>query len=207
MRSIVSFNLRFAFLLLSVFFVAGQAHAMKSPDTVVKETVDSMVKQLQDNRAVYASDTNALHEMLEQTLIPTLNVSRMTDLILGRDIAKSTSPAQKEAFVKEFKAFLLNSYATALLNATGSEKVLYQPVVLKPGADRVKVKATLVSSDGVEYPIVLSMSNKGDTRWRAYNMEVVGINVIRTYKASFAATLQQKGIDGLIADLRAKNSA
>jgi ABC-type transporter MlaC component len=37
-------------------------------------------------------------------------------------------------------------------------------------------------------------------------MEVVGINVIRTYKASFAATLQQKGIDGLIADLRAKNS-
>jgi len=36
-------------------------------------------------------------------------------------------------------------------------------------------------------------------------MEVVGINFIRTYRASFAATLQQKGIDGLISDLRAKN--
>ena len=145
--------------------------------------------------------------MLEQTLIPALNVSRMADLILGRDVATASTDAQKKAFIQEFKTFLLQSYATGLLNATGEEKVIYEPVNMAPGADRVKVKANLVSSSGSSYPIVLSMSNKDDTQWRAYNMEVVGINVIRTYKASFAATLQKKGIDGLIADLRAKNKA
>lgn len=206
MKSISNY-LRFFALLLLMSAVAGQAQAMKSPDLVVKETVDSMVSQLEANRALYASNTQALHGMLEQTLVPALNVPRMANLILGRDIAKSASAAQKQAFAKEFKAFLLQTYATGLLNATGSEKVVYEPVNLKPGADRVKVKATLVASDGAQYPIVLSMSNKGDSQWRAYNMEVVGINVIRTYKASFAATLQKKGIDGLIADLRAKNGA
>lgn len=206
MKSISNY-LRFFALLLLMSAVASQAQAMKSPDLVVKETVDSMVSQLQANRALYSSNTQALHGMLEQTLVPALNVPRMANLILGRDIAKSANDAQKQAFAKEFKAFLLQTYATGLLNATGSEKVVYEPVNMKPGADRVKVKATLVAGDGAQYPIVLSMSNKGDSQWRAYNMEVVGINVIRTYKASFAATLQKKGIDGLIADLRTKNGA
>lgn len=204
MKPFISY-LRLVAIILSLFAATSQAQAMKSPDLVVKETVDSMVNKLQTNRALYNSNTQALHDMLDQTLVPALNVSRMANLILGREVANSASPAQKNAFIKEFKTFLLQSYATGLLNASGNEKVLYQPVDLKPGADRVKVKATLVSSDGAEYPIVLSMSNKGDSQWRAYNMEVVGINVIRTYKASFAATLQQKGIDGLIEDLRAKN--
>ena len=197
---------RLLMVVAGLFVLSSQANAMKAPDQVVKETVDSMVGKLQANRALYNSNTQALYDMLESTLVPALNVPRMADLILGRDVAKSASQAQKDAFIREFKTFLLQSYATGLLNATGEEKVIYEPVQLKPGADKVKIKATLVSSSGSEYPIVLSMSNRRDTQWRAYNMEVVGINVIRTYKASFAATLQQKGIDGLIADLRAKNS-
>ncbi|RBP49660.1 MlaC/ttg2D family ABC transporter substrate-binding protein [Arenicella xantha] len=205
MKSILSFS-RNALIIGGLMLFAVQAHAMKAPDQVVKETVDSMVSKLQSNRAAYTADNKALYGMLEETLIPALNVTRMADLILGREVATSATPAQKKAFIKEFKAFLLQSYATGLLNATGEEKVIYEPVNMKPGADRVKVKATLISSDGASYPIVLSMSNKDDTQWRAYNMEVVGINVIRTYKASFAATLQQEGIDGLIANLRAKNN-
>lgn len=198
---------RNALIFIALTLFAVQAQAMKAPDQVVKETVDSMVSKLQSNRAAYSADNKALYAMLEQTLIPALNVSRMADLILGRDVATASTDAQKKAFIQEFKTFLLQSYATGLLNATGEEKVIYEPVNMAPGADRVKVKATLVSSSGSSYPIVLSMSNKDDTQWRAYNMEVVGINVIRTYKASFAATLQKKGIDGLIADLRAKNKA
>ena len=63
----------------------------------------------------------------------------------------------------------------------------------------------MVSSSGEAYPIILSMSNRKDTQWRAYNLDVSGINFIRTYRSSFEKTLQEKGIDGLIADLRAKN--
>lgn len=197
---------QFVVIVFTLLVCAPQAFAMKAPDQVVRETVDSMVSKLVANRAVYKSNNQALYNMLEETLIPALNVPRMADLILGKDIARSASKSQKDAFVLEFKRFLLQSYATGLLNATGDEKVVYQPVNIKPGADKVKIKASLVASDGSQYPITLSMSNRGDDRWRAYNMEVVGINFIRTYRASFAATLQQKGIDGLITDLRAKNS-
>lgn len=206
MKFILSMS-RNTLMVFALLLVAGQAHAMKAPDVVVKETVDSMVSQLQKNRELYTADNKALYAMLDKTLVPALNVDRMADLILGREVSKSATTAQKKAFISEFKTFLLQSYATGLLSATGDEKVIYEPVDLAPGADRVKIKATLISASGSSYPIVLSMSNKGDTQWRAYNLEVVGINVIRTYKASFAATLQQKGIEGLIADLKAKNKA
>ena len=116
------------------------------------------------------------------------------------------SKEQKKAFVAEFKTFLLQSYATGLLNASGNEKVVYEPINLAPGADKVKVKAQLISASGEAYPIILSMSNRKDTQWRAYNLEVAGINFIRTYRSSFSQTLQQKGIDGLVADLRKKNA-
>jgi len=192
-------------MLLSMAFVL-QAHAMKGPEQVVKETVDSMVSQLQANRAVYKANNQALFDMLDQTLIPALHVPRMADLILGKTFSRSSSKEQKAQFVEEFKTFILQSYATGLLNATGKEKVVYEPVTLKPGADKVKVRASLISSSGESYPIVLSMSNRKDTQWRAYNLDVAGINFIRTYRSSFAQTLQEKGVDGLIADLRAKNA-
>jgi phospholipid transport system substrate-binding protein len=200
------------FIAKSLLFTAvligltAQAQAMKSPDVVVKETVDTMVSKLQSNRALYKSNNQALYDMLNAVLIPALHVERMADLILGKEYSRSSSATQKSAFVEEFKTFLLQSYATGLLNASGEEKVVYEPIKLKPGADKVQVKAMLISSSGEKYPITLSMSNRKDTKWRAYNLDVAGINFIRTYRSSFAQTLQEKGIDGLVADLRAKNA-
>lgn len=197
-------------LMAMVFMLAAisatPAHAMKGPEEVVKNTVDSMVAKLQANRSLYKSNNQALYDMLNQTLLPVLHVPRMADLILGKEVSRSASKAQKNAFVQEFKTFLLQSYGTGLLNATGKEKVIYDPVSLAPGVDKVKVKAKLISVSGEEFPITLSMSNRKDTRWRAYNLDVAGIDFIRTYRSSFAQTLQQKGIDGLTSDLRAKNA-
>jgi phospholipid transport system substrate-binding protein len=189
-----------------LFMLSTQAQAMQGPQDVVKQTVDSMVAKLQANRAIYEADNQALYDMLNETLLPALHVPRMADLILGKQTANSSTDQQKKAFVKEFKTFLLQSYATGLLNASGKEKVVYEPIKLAPGDDKVKVKAKLISASGEEFRIVLSMSNRNDTSWRAYNLDVAGIDFIRTYRSSFALSLKEKGIDGLITDLRGKNA-
>lgn len=199
--------IRYSIISVLVLLAASHAHAMKAPDVVVKETVDAMVSKIQANRDVYSADNQALYQMLEETLIPALHVQRMADQVLGKKYASSATQEQRAAFAQEFKNFIINTYATGLLGATGKEKVEYQPVVLAPGADKVKVRAELVSESGSRFPITLSMSNRSDTSWRAYNMEVAGINFIRTYRATFAATLESKGVEGLIADLRQKNAS
>jgi phospholipid transport system substrate-binding protein len=179
---------------------------MKAPDQVVRETVDSIVKNIQNNRETYRSNTNALYAMVENTLVPAIHVPRMANLILGRAASQSATPAQKDAFAAEFKTFLLRSYATALLEYTGSEKVVYEPTAVAPGADKVTVKAALVASSGSRYPVSLYMSNRKDSQWRAYNLEIAGINFVSTYRATFGEIIARKGVDGLIADLRVKNA-
>lgn len=196
----------FVVLLASFAFGALARAEMVPPETVVKNTVDSMVTNIQSNRALYESDTTALYKMVEDTLIPAIHVPRMSKLILGRYV-KSATAEQIEAFSSEFQTFLMRSYATALLEYTGDEKVNYLPSKVSESGDKVVINAQLTSADGETYPISLYMSNRRDTSWRAYNMEVAGINFISTYRATFKTTLESRGVQGLIDDLKAKNEA
>lgn len=194
-------------ILTVVLTLLGSQHAvaMTAPEEVVKNTVNAIVNNIQSNRTAYEADNQKLFKMVEDTLVPAIHVPRMAKLILGSH-AGGASPAQLDDFSKEFQTFLMRSYATALLEYTGSEKVNYLPVDRKPNDDKVVIKAELVSSTGQAYPINLYMSNRRDTQWRAYNMEVAGINFISTYRATFKNTLETKGLAGLIADLKAKNA-
>jgi len=195
-----------AVLLLSAFVVSVNAQTMKAPDRVVQETVDTMVTAIQNNRDAYKADEQALYAMLDETLIPAIHMPRMADQILGKTYARSSSAEQKAEFAEEFKKFIVRTYASGLLSATGKEKVNYKPINLKPGADIVKVEAELVSASGEAYPINLYMSNRKDTRWRAFNIEVAGVNFVRNYRSTFKPILDKKGIQGLIEDLRKKTS-
>ena len=193
----------FAFIPMSVQAQTGE---QKAPDQVVKDTVDAIVSNIQANRAVYQKDSQELFKMVEETLVPGLHIPRMAKLVLGREAAKNSTAEQRAAFAAEFQTFLINVYAPALLEYTGNEKVTYEDTDLSNGKDKVKINGSLTASNGQVYPIVLSMSNRGDTRWRAFNMEIAGIDFVRTYRSSFEPILAKKGIDGLIADLREKNS-
>lgn len=193
-------------VMLACVAVSSHAQAMKAPDQVVRETVDTMVAKIQTNRSQYKANEDALYQMLEQVLIPAIHMPRMADQILGKTYSRSSTPAQKAEFAEVFKNFILKTYASGLLSATGKEKVNYKPMKLKPGGDIVKIEAELISADGEAYPINLYMSNRKDTRWRAFNIEVAGVNFVRNYRSTFKPILDQKGIQGLIDDLRRKNS-
>ena len=206
------------FLLSSLLFIGlmttSSAFAAKTPDQVVRETFDIVVDQIQSNRDVYEKDNAALFSMLEENFVTSLNISFMVDLILGKELATDTSAEQHQALVEEFKTLLLRTYATGILYATGEEKVVYENLDLEPGAYRTDVNVRLVTSDGAEFPIKLKMttrksrwSKEDSGQWRAYNLEVAGQNIARLYRATFARTLKEEGVEGLIDNLRSKNSA
>ena len=195
----------FSGLALSAASLANTNESPTPPEQVVQNAVNAIVNNIQDNRLQYQDDNDALHAMLERNLLPALHVPRMANLILGRKHSRLANDAQKAEFSAEFQTFLMKSYATVLLEYTGEEQVVYQPVV-QSGADKVKIIADLVSASGNTTSVTMFMSNRGDTQWRAYNMDIAGINFIATYRATFGGILDTKGIDGLITDLRAKNA-
>ena len=194
------------YLMVSLFvslIALNVAQALEAPEQVVKQTVNTIVTNIQKNRSEYKSDNQKLYEMVESVLVPAVHVERMSQLILAKNWRKATD-AQRQDFVAQFQTFLMRSYATALLEYSG-EKVNYKEPIPK-GNDRVVVKAELVSNAGEIYPVNLYMSNRKDTRWRAYNIEVAGINFVSSYRSTFGDIVAQKGIDGLLSELKQKNA-
>jgi len=200
------FKLAFAPVFALFVMFAAQAQPLSEPEQVVRDTINSIVENIQDNRDIYRNDTEKLYQMIEDTLIPTLHVPRMANLILGRETSRSATPEQKRAFANAFKTSVIRTYAPLLLDFAGSEEVVFAPVEIADGADKVTVNAQLIASSGDSYPISLFMSNRKDTSWRAYNMEVAGINFVSTYRLTYGSIISRKGIDGLIADLNSKNA-
>ncbi len=186
--------------------LSAQAQTLTEPEKVVRNTINSVVENIQTNREVYRQDSEKLYEMIENTLVPALHLPRMANLILGRDTARSATAQQKRDFAAAFKTSLIRTYAPLLLDFAGEDKVVYAPVELANGADKVTVNAQLVAASGDSFPISLFMSNRKDTSWRAYNMEVAGINFVSTYRLTYGGIIKKKGIDGLIADLNSKNA-
>ena len=190
---------------IGLSFIAAPSWAAEAPADIVKNTINSLVDKIQANRDVYRENSKALNDMVLEVLVPAIHSDRLAGLILGKHRRRATAD-QRKAFADEFQSHIIYTYAPALLEYTGSEKVAYEPVVHEPGADKVAIKAALISASGDRYPVVLHMSNRNDTSWRAYNLEVAGINFVSTYRATFGDIIAKKGVDGLIEDLRRKNA-
>lgn len=48
---------------------------------------------------------------------------------------------------------------------------------------------------------------KTSTGWRIYDLNVLGVWLVETYRSQFAQEISARGIDGLIATLAARNKA
>ena len=48
---------------------------------------------------------------------------------------------------------------------------------------------------------------KSPTGWRIYNLNVLGVWLVETYRSQFAQEISSKGVDGLIATLSERNRA
>lgn len=217
MKQIIAIKQKVASFILACVLLLGltsNAMAAKTPDEVARETFDNVVSQIQANRGVYEKDSAALYDMLEEYLLPSLNLGFMVDLILGKELATSTPASQHKELVDEFKVLLLRTYASGILYATGDDEVVYEKVDLAPDAYRADLNVKLVTANGGDFPIKLKMttrngrwSKEDSGQWRAYNLIVAGQNIARLYRATFARTLKEQGVEGLINNLRTKNTS
>ena len=127
----------------------------------------------------------------------------MTSSAVGRYWRQAT-PEQQARLQEEFKTLLVRTYAGALT------QVKDQSVELKPLRARPEDTEVLVRSEvkGKGEPIQLDyrVEKTGDS-WKIYDVNVLGVWLVETYRASFAQEISASGIDGLITKLAEKNKA
>lgn len=193
-------------MLLNSVFTAAVAN-MTPPDQVIKEAIGQALQELETRRDELSADKDKLYQTINDVLQPVVHFERVSKLVLGKHWRKA-SDQQKQDFMQEFKQLLLRTYATAIFEYSG-EKINFKPFK-DSGTDRVKVETEFVTKAGNPIPVIYSMSNKNDDRWRIYDVKIItpetATSLVQLYRSQYSGLIESRGFDGLIADLRAKNA-
>ena len=196
-----------ALLMLALAFHLQPAFAAAPTDAtataLVERTADDMLQTLQARRAEIDSDPALIYQLVGERLAPHFDFERITRSAVGRDWRKAT-PEQQQALIDQFRELLVRTYGKALLRYDGQE-ILYQPAKAGTREGTVVVPTEVRAPGAPPIPIDYRMHSL-DGDWQVYDLVIDNISLISSYRGQFRTTISRNGIDGLIAELKAKNS-
>jgi phospholipid transport system substrate-binding protein len=191
-----------AFLLATVLSAA--AWAQQDPNKFVEDLSSQVIEQIKGDQQLKSGDIKRISELVDSTLMPHVNFERMTALSVGRAWREAT-PEQKKQLMTEFRILLLRTYSNAF-TAVRDQSVRMKPFRGDAAAEEVIVRSEIVQPRGE--PIQLDYRlEKADKAWKIYDVNVLGVWLVQTYRNQFAQEISAGGIDGLIKSLADKNQS
>jgi len=186
--------------------VARASDAAKAPDQLIKEVSTDVLDTIKADKSIQAGDVQKITALVDAKVMPYVNFQRMTASAVGRYWRQAT-PEQQKRLQEEFKILLVRTYAGAL------SQVSDQEIALKPlraaAEDKEVVVRTEIRGRGepVQLDYRLQKTPGQGAGWKIYDLNVMGVWLVETYRGQFAQEINAKGIDGLIASLAERNKA
>lgn len=185
-------------LLASAPFVRA---AEEGPDALIKRVSTEVLDAIKADKATQAGDTSRVLALVDTKVMPNVNFTRMTASAVGRNWRQAT-PAQKTRLQEEFKTLLIRTYSGAL-SQVKDQSLNVKPLRAAPTDTDVTVRTEVV---GRGDPVQLDYRmEKTPTGWKIYDLNVLGVWLVETYRTQFAQEINANGIDGLIASMSQRN--
>ncbi len=182
---------------------AGAA-AIEAPDLMVQRLSNDVLERIRTDRDIQNGDLRRVSEFVDATVMPKVDFARMTALAVGRNWRQAT-PEQQKQLMTEFRALLLRTYSGALSSARDVTLRL-RPLRADPADTEIVVRSEILRprSEPIQLDYRLQRTAEG---WKIYDVNVLGIWLVESYRNQFAQEVSANGIDGLIRTLSEKNRA
>ena len=195
--------MKISFCLLFALLVPLAQAQQPAPDVLVKSITEEVVAILKKDQDIQAGDPKKVADLIDTKVVPHFNFIRMTRLAMARNW-RLASPEQQKELAGEFKTLLVRTYSTALSNYR-DQQIDYKPLRAKPEDTEVTVKSD-VKQSGSSQPVTIEYEmEKTPGGWKVYDVKVGGVSLVTTYRDTFASEVKERGVDGLIKSLAAKN--
>ena len=177
--------------------------ADEAPDALVKRISGEVLATIKADPAIQAGDMNRIVALVDSKIMPNVNFTRMTASAVGRFWRQAT-PEQQKQLQDEFKTLLVRTYSGAL-GEVKDQTLHFKPMRMQPTDTEVVVRSEV---RGKGEPIQLDYRlEKTANGWKIYDLNVLGVWLVETYRTQFAQEIGAKGIDGLIASLAQRNKS
>lgn len=196
-----------ASVMLAAAFAAPLVHAEdEAPDAMIKRLSTDVLETIKNDKAIRAGDMAKVVALVDARIMPNVNFQRMTSSAVGPAWRQAT-PEQQKRLQEEFKILLVRTYAGALAQVSD------QLITMKPLRVASEDKEVLVRSEikgggeSIQLDYRLEKTPGQGSGWRIYNLNVLGVWLVETYRSQFASEINAKGIDGLISALAERNKS
>ena len=178
--------------------------ADETPDALIKRLSVDVLNTVRGDKAIQAGDINKVIALVDKTVMPNVNFRRMTAAAVGPAWRQAT-PEQQKRLQEEFKILLVRTYAGALAQVN-DQTILVKPLRAAAEDKDVLVRTEIVGrGDPIQLDYRLEKTPGDGAGWKIYNLNVLGVWLVETYRGQFAQEINAKGIEGLIDTLAARN--
>jgi phospholipid transport system substrate-binding protein len=144
--------------------------------------------------------------LVDERIMPNVNFPRMTASAVGPAWRQAT-PEQQKRLQEEFKILLVRTYAGAL-SQVSTQTIALKPLRSSPEDKEVLVRTEIKGGgDPIQLDYRLEKTAGQGAGWKIYNLNVLGVWLVETYKSQFTQEINAKGIDGLIGSIADRNKA
>ncbi|SCK44731.1 phospholipid transport system substrate-binding protein [Variovorax sp. HW608] len=190
----------------AVAFVRPAHAADETPDALVKRISVDVLDTIKADKSIKAGDVNKIMALVDSKIMPHVNFQRMTASAVGPAWRQAT-PEQQKRLEEEFKTLLVRTYAGAL-SQVSDQTVSVRPFRGSPDEKEVLVRTEVRGNgDPVQLDYRLERTPGDGEGWKIYNINVLGVWLVDTYRSQFAQQINTSGIDGLISALAARNKS
>ena len=190
----------------AAFFVSPVRAADEAPDALVQRISGDVLDTIKADKSIKAGDIDKIMLLVDSKIMPNVNFQRMTASAVGPAWRQAT-PEQKKRLQDEFKVLLVRTYAGAL-DQVSNQTVNVRPFRGSPDDKDVLVRTEIRGGgDPVQLDYRLEKTPGEGSGWKVYNLNVLGVWLVDTYRTQFAQQINSQGIDGLISALAARNKS
>lgn len=181
---------------------AATAADQSNPYTLMNQAAKKTFDRLKNEQPKIRSNPDYLRQIVDQELLPYVQVKYAGALVLGRYYREAT-PVQRDAYFAAFREYLKQAYGQALAMYHGQT---YQ-IAPEQSFDKVNIvpiRVTIIDTNG-RPPVKLDFQwrkNSQTGNWQAYDMIAEGVSMITTKQSEWADLLRTKGVDGLTTQLQ-----
>jgi phospholipid transport system substrate-binding protein len=180
--------------------------ADEAPEVMIKRLSDEVLADIKADKAIQAGDINRILALVDAKIMPNVDFARMTAATVGPAWRQAT-PEQKKRLMDEFKILLIRTYSGALAQVN-DQTISLKPQRYSPGDTEVVVRTEIRGrGDPIELDYRMEKTPGQGSGWKIYNLNVLGVWLVETYRSQFSEISNTKGVDGLITALVERNKA
>jgi phospholipid transport system substrate-binding protein len=178
------------FLSLISLYALEEQNIQKVMDSKVRQVLDILKNKTLSQKQKDQKNVRIIDDVFDYTI--------MSQISLGKRW-KTLTKNEKTQFSKAFEQKIKHSYLDKL-RLYNNEKVIIKNLK-KVKSNRITLETLVIGLDDTYKVIYLFYRKKQNNQWYIYDVELVGVSIIQTYRKQFSEFLKTKTVKQLIESL------